>query len=282
MSKNIANLTVLIPFLAELNTHAKKSLSQNFLVDNNILDKIIKLAQIDEQDIVLEIGPGPGALTQKILLQKSKVIAVEKDTILSQALNRLKTEKVHLEIYNQDICDFAIEDVIQAKLKENQKAKVLSNLPYQLTSTILSLFLPLYPLFSSLTFMVQEEVARRIVAKSNTEDYSSLSILTHIYSNPSYGFKVKRGCFYPIPKVDSAVVHLELKKPPQICLTDFFKMTRTAFQHRRKMLRASLKDLYAPQVVEHALESLGLSPKSRPEEISLENLISLFELLQKK
>jgi 16S rRNA (adenine1518-N6/adenine1519-N6)-dimethyltransferase len=259
-------------FLDSLGTKAKKSLSQNFLIDGNILKKILKVAEVHEGDLVLEIGAGPGALTQSMLEAKAKIIAVEKDRIFANALKRFTDVDVH----EDDIMKFAIEKHIP----KGSNAKVIANLPYHLTTPILSKVLPLHEHFQSVTVMVQDEVAKRFVAKPGCKDYSSISVFLNIYSEPIYAFKVGRNCFYPAPKVDSAIVVLKLKPPPQINIEKFFEMTRHAFQHRRKMLKASLRDLYNAFQVVDALNQINKDPLSRPENLSVDEFLQLFLILQ--
>lgn len=267
-------------FLAELGVHPKKGLSQNFLIDGNILRKIASIAQISPGDVVMEVGPGPGSLTEELLNHGASVIAVEKDPVFANALSRLKTGERRLDIACGDILEFPVETALKKLLPEGKKAKVIANLPYHLTTPIIALFVEKRHLFSSLILMVQEEVARRFVAKPKTSEYSSFTVFLNFFSNPSYAFTVGRKCFYPSPKVDSAVVVLELKEPPHLANQEaFFVLTRTAFQQRRKMLRSSLKELYTSPRVEVALQEIGLPPTARPEELSLEEFLRLFKLL---
>ena len=262
-------------FLTSLGIHPKKGLSQNFLIDGNILRKIVLVSKVQPGDLVLEIGPGPGSLTEMLLEAGAQVIAVEKDEILAKALERLQ-EKGSLQIFCQDIMTFDFEK----HLKAGQKVKVIANLPYHLTTPIISLLVTQHNLFSSLTLMVQDEVGRRFVGKPSTSEYSSFTVFLNFYSFPHYSFTVSRHCFYPPPKVDSAVVILELKEPPEVSDTGkFFKMTRTAFEQRRKMLRGSLRDLYSSERVTLSLISIGCNPEARPENLSLEEFLSLFKVL---
>lgn len=268
-------------FLAELNISPKRGLSQNFLIDGNIIRKIVHTAKVQTDDIVLEIGPGPGSLTEALLEHGAQVIAVEKDRVLASALERLKTPERSLDIFCDDIMEFPIDDVFSKILPEGKKAKVIANLPYHLTTPILAHLIKKQTLFSSLILMVQEEVARRFTAQPGTSDYSSFTVFLNFFSNPRYGFTVSQHCFYPEPSVQSAVVILDLKKPPPVtCEEDFFIMTRTAFSHRRKMLRGSLRELYNPETVAQALIKANLNPQARPEDLSLTEWLNLFEILQ--
>lgn len=270
----------LIAFLSQHGIFPKKGLSQNFLIDGNIIRKIVSAAKVEKGDVVLEIGPGPGSLTQALLEAGAHVCAVEKDTVLAKALERLKAEDNELDVFCNDILQFPIEETLSKLLKSGKKAKVIANLPYHLTTPILVQLVPLRHLFSSLTVMVQEEVARRFTAEAGGADYGSFSVFLNFYTNPTYAFFVSHHCFYPEPRVDSAVVRLDLKTPPNVADVDaFFKMTRTAFEHRRKMLRGSLKSLYDSQSITEALEKLGKNAQARPEELSLDTFLDLFKIL---
>lgn len=269
-------------FLSFHGIHPKKGLSQNFLIDGNIIRKIVKTAQVKPRDLVLEIGPGPGSLTQELLKNEADVIAVEKDAILAKALERFKNENSNLEIYCDDILNFPIEETLKTRLKIGQKAKVIANLPYHLTSPIIIRLANMHEIISELILMVQDEVGQRISAKPGTHQYGSLTVFLNFYTNAEYAFKVSRNCFFPAPKVDSAIIKLNLKPPLLVSnIEKFFKMTRTSFEHRRKMLRSSLRDLYAPEMIMEGLNEIKKSPQARPEELSVQDFIALFECLQK-
>jgi 16S rRNA (adenine1518-N6/adenine1519-N6)-dimethyltransferase len=269
-------------FLLDNGLSPRRILSQNFLIDGNILKKIISTADVEPEDIILEIGPGPGALTELLLNEKAHVVAVEKDNQLCNLLPRLENLPGELTIYNQDIMTFPIEKTIQELIGHNRKAKVIANLPYHLTTPILAALLPMHHLFSKIIVMVQDEVARRITAKPCCKEYGSFTVFVNYYSNPSYAFQVKRQCFHPAPKVNSAIVAMDLIPPPDIDKDEFFELTRTGFQMRRKMLRRSLSKLYSTERVSSTLESLGLNPQSRPEDLSLDNFIELYKGLHRQ
>lgn len=264
-------------FLNGLGINPKKALSQNFLIDGNIIRKIVATADVKPDDVVLEIGPGPGSLTEALLDTGARVIAVELDKTLAGALERLKSPTRNLEVHCCDILHFPLES-----LSPSKKMKVIANLPYNVTTPIISKLVTRTDQFSTLTLMVQDEVARRFTADSGNSDYSSFTIFLNFYSHPKYAFGVSKNCFFPPPKVESAIVSLTLHEPPTVSDVDrFFKLTRTAFEHRRKMLRASLKDLYGSERLTEALKGLSLNPLARPENLSLEDFLKLFEKLQK-
>lgn len=272
--------TELRQYLEELGISPKKGLSQNFLLDGNIIRKIVALAELTPDDVVVEVGPGPGALTEALLETGATVLAVEKDQVLATALGRLHSQKGNIKIYCDDILTFPIEKEVSRHLSGHNKAKVIANLPYHLTTPIITQLIPKDHIFSHIVVMVQDEVAHRIVAKPGTKEFGSLSIFLRFYSEPHYGFQVSRNCFYPKPNVESAVVKFDIRPPPDVSNEEeFFRMTRTAFGQRRKMLRTSLRGLYEPDRVQDILEEIGKSPKSRPEELSLEDFLELFERL---
>lgn len=268
--------TDLALFLDELGVKPKKRLSQNFLIDGNIIHKIVALAKVEKSNSILEIGPGPGALTEALLATGAHVIAIEKDAVFAKALERLQTKDRHLTVINKDALELDMGSLFK------KKAKVVANLPYHITTPILSQLLPLHEKFESITCMVQKEVADRFIAPCGTKDYGSFSLFLQFYSQPVFGFTVQPTCFYPRPKVKSAVVKLILKKPPVVSSAGrFFKMTRTVFQKRRKMMRASLKELYGGEAVSAVLQSIGKNPLARPEELSLDDFLRFFQEIEK-
>ncbi len=263
----------LMAFLNELGVAPKKSLSQNFLIDGNIIQKIIQSASVKEGDSILEIGPGPGALTQALLNAGARVDAVELDSTYANALQRLQTPDQRLIIHEADILKFD-PSILKGKYK------VIANLPYHLTTPIITKLIPLQEQISSLTVMVQEEVARRFTAKSGCKEFGSISLFLQYWSTPSYQFKISRNCFYPKPKVDSAIIHLELHPPPIVSDADlFFTFIRTAFSERRKMMRNPLKKLFSEEVILKAFEKTGIRPDARAEMLNLQQWIALFEVI---
>lgn len=268
-------------FLNELGISPKKGLSQNFLIDGNIIRKIVAAADVQAEDLILEIGPGPGSLTQALLETGANVVAVEKDDVLAEALERLQTPSGQLSVFCHDIMTFPLQEEMEKRLKVGQKIKVIANLPYHLTTPILAQLVPFHPFISSLTVMVQDEVGRRMTAQPDTSEYSSFTVFLRFYTHPHYAFTVSQNCFFPVPKVNSAVVVLQLHEPPlssEKAIT-FFQLTRTAFEQRRKMMRASLKHLFPPQKIEEALQAIGQNPLARPETLSLEDFLKLHAIL---
>jgi len=254
--------------LHQLGVRAKKSLSQNFLIDQNILEKICTAAEIQPGDQILEIGPGPGALTECMLKKGASVYAVEKDRVLAEKLTRLDEGK--LKVFCDDALNFSLDPFPPG-------LKIVANLPYHITTPVITRFIDQFPQVSSLTVMVQKEVGERMVAKVNSSAYSSFTLFLSAYSTPRYCFTVKPNSFYPPPSVHSCVVHLPLKPFPfPFAADEFFKMTRKAFGQRRKMLRSSLKGIEGMDAI---LKSLGFET-ARPQALSLADFAAIFKDLK--
>lgn len=185
--------------------------------------------------MVLEIGPGPGALTQELLRSQARVIAIEKDLKFARALHRLQVDN-RLQIHESDFLDFPIKEHLQ----NIAPLKVVANLPYHITTPIIERLCESSFLFSSAWIMVQKELADRIVAHPGTKEMSSFTIFLQTYCKPSIALKVSRRCFFPVPSVDSCVVRLDFHPPRMKNPELFLAIVRRAFQQRRKMLRSTL------------------------------------------
>ncbi|MDE3055777.1 MAG: ribosomal RNA small subunit methyltransferase A [Verrucomicrobiota bacterium] len=257
-------LSELLPFLNQLGRRPNRALSQSFLVDPNIVRKIVDLAVVRDGDSVFEIGPGAGALTSELMQRGAKLIAVEKDPVLAVAL-----QARGVRLFSCDILDFDWQ-----MLHSQAPFKVVANLPYHITTPILELLLQHKSLFSSFTIMVQEEVALRMMARPGSSDYGALSLFMQFHTELIDSFLVSPSCFYPRPKIFSRVLHFLPKKSP---LSEAALSTiRRTFQTRRKMLRTSLKDLLSQEEIEKGLLAAGASPQARPEELSLEQWCEFF------
>lgn len=219
-----------------------KSLGQNFLIDGNILERIIKIAGITKEDCIIEIGPGIGNLTQYIAEAAKFVVAVEIDKALIPILKDTLRDYSNIEIINEDILKIDLHKLIGDRF-QNQKIKVVANLPYYVTTPIIMKFLEERVPIESLTVMVQKEVARRIQAEPGTKDYGSLSIAAQYYSEPNILLNVPPSVFIPQPNVESAVIKLEILKEPKVDVEKedlFFALIRDAFGKRRKTILNAL------------------------------------------
>ncbi|NGX57018.1 MAG: Ribosomal RNA small subunit methyltransferase A [Candidatus Anoxychlamydiales bacterium] len=264
--------TDLIQFLNENNIRPKKALSQNFLIDQNIVKKFVNALDINEDDIVLEIGPGPGVLTFEVLKKAKEVIVIEKDTFYA---NNLKKQNIlNLKVFEDDFLTFDFN-----KIKKNKKIKVISSLPYSITAPIISKLLKNNLLFSKIVIMLQKEVANRICSKKDLKTYSSFTIFVNYFSKPSIIHNVSKNCFFPAPKVDSTILSLEPKNLKKPLDDDFFNFVRLSFNQRRKKITSSLKNHVNKQNLISALKELNLDLNARAENLSLENYINLYKYL---
>lgn len=255
---------------------AKKSLGQNFLKSVPALNAIISSGEIKKYDIVLEIGPGKGALTEKLLEKSGKVIAIEKDRDLLEILQ----EKFKEEIKNGKFV-LINEDVLNYEIKE-KNYKIIANIPYNITGAILKKFLTSKNQPERMVLMVQNEVARRIVARDGDE--SILSISVKAYGNPKIIMKVPARYFSPAPKVDSAIIainniSINTFEGNKVNEEKFWELVKNGFAHKRKVLISNLKDLYKKEKILEIFETLNISEKTRAEDLTLENWIAITKML---
>ncbi len=252
----------------------KKSLGQNFLKSEGALNTIIQSGQIQKDDLILEIGPGQGALTEKLLASGVKVLAIEKDSELISFLENKFSEEIktnQLEILKQDILNFDPDQKIR-------KYKIIANIPYYITGAIIRKFLSAKNQPEKMVLLVQKEVAQRIVARDQKESLLSISI--KIYCEPKIEKNVSAGSFVPTPKVDSAIVSFEniskdsfLKN--KINEKNFFKILHFGFAHKRKTLKKNLGFFSENNEIEKILEKLAINPKIRAEDLSLKDWIEI-------
>ena len=266
----------------------QKKYGQNFLIDTHILEKIIDAAEITKDDMVLEIGPGIGTMTQYLCEAAREVVAVEIDDNLIPVLEDTLSEYDNVTVLNQDILKVDIGRIAEEK-NHGKPIKVVANLPYYITTPIImGLFESHVPL-ESITVMVQKEVADRMQVGPGTKDYGALSLAVQYFSNPEVVCVVPPTCFIPQPKVASSVIMLTCHKNPVVEVSDeafMFKVIRASFNQRRKTLVNGLNN--APTIpvskenIIKTIEELGYSPTIRGETLSLQEFATLSEALRQK
>ncbi len=261
-----------------------KRLGQHFLVDRNIITKIIETAGLDKSDDVLEIGPGMGALTIPMAASVNRIVAVEKDSRLADYLSQ-RLEEMHIEnvlIINNDILKTDITDLAYGS--EN-KLKVVGNLPYNISSPFLEKLISNKKYFSRAFLMLQYEFARRLASDSGTRDYGALTVMTRYEANITELLRVSRDVFYPKPKVGSMVIAIDLETPHSVRAKDekvFKLVVRGAFAQRRKTIKNSLKVIsnhFEPDSISEALDICNIDPLRRAETISLDEFLCLSDIL---
>ena len=254
----------------------KKSLGQNFIKDDNIIDKIVKYSEIDKDTLVIEIGPGAGSLSKKIVPLSGYSILYEIDKRLENILNNLLKDNNNYEIIFDD---FLIQDISYIRNKYNhKKIFVIANLPYYITTPIITKLVDeLYP--DKIIIMIQEEVANRLAASSGTREYGMISVLLGSRYNIKKLFKVSRNCFIPVPNVDSAVISME--KFDRLGIIDkerFNKFIKDAFKYKRKNLKNNLNG-YDLAKVSLVLEKYNFNLSNRAESIPVDVFIEIAKIL---
>lgn len=251
-----------------------KSLGQNFLIDGNILNKIVEGANISEQDNVIEIGPGIGSLTQLLAEKAKEVLAIEIDQNLLPVLDKTLKDYKNVKVINKDILKVDLEKLIEEYFP-GKRPKVVANLPYYVTTPIIMKFLEEKVKVDSLVVMIQKEVGDRMQASPNSKDYGSLSIAVQYYCDASILFKVPPSVFVPPPKVESTVIKLKVLDKPRVEVDDeklFFNIVRDSFGKRRKTLLNALssgKLEIDKELIREALIELNINEKIRGEALTI-------------
>lgn len=288
--KEVASPVVVRDLLSRNKLSCRKSLGQNFLIDSNIINKIIEAADLSAGDLVVEIGPGLGALTARIARSAGKVLAVEVDRGLLPVLAEVVEGAGDVEIIHGNALEIDFDSLVQKKTggrfgRGSGKYKLIANLPYYITSPLLINILQERYNLSRMVVMVQSEVAARLAAAPGTKDYGVLSVAVQYFTDVKVLFRVPRTVFFPSPAVDSAVVRL-LVRPPLDPVQDektFFKVVRAAFGKRRKTLLNSLADSgfgIEKEVWRAVLESSAIDPGRRGETLCLAEFARLTGCLQ--
>ena len=288
--------------LQKYDLRLKKRLGQNFLTDKNILNKIIKAANLSSRDIVIEIGSGLGTLTQGLAKKAGKVVALEIDKKLHNISQKILQGHKNVELIQGDILKIDLNSLIyrlskyaptisspfkgeiskgdspQARLRRG--IKVISNLPYYISTSILTRLLENKNYFKVILVSLQREVAERMIARPGTKDYGILSLSVQYYTEPEILFSISKGSFFPQPQVNSSFVRLKVLSKPKVKVKDekfFFSLVKAAFSQRRKTLLNALKDRLnlERETLLQVFKKVGLDPKRRAETLSLEEFARL-------
>ena len=256
-----------------------KSLGQNFLVDDSVLDDIVNGAEVNSEDFVIEIGPGVGTLTAQLLMKAKRVTAIELDNDLIPILQKELGSNKNFDLIHKDALKVDFKELIG----EEKSVKLVANLPYYVTTPIILKLLKDGYNFKSLTIMIQKEVAERIDAEPNCKEYGALSVLVQYYCNTNIIRRVPPTCFIPRPKVESIVIKLDRLEEPRVKVKDvklMFELVRAGFNMRRKTLWNAAKTLKLDKIkLEEAFEKSGIDPKRRAETLSMEEFGALSDCI---
>lgn len=265
-----------------MNFAAKKSLGQNFLLNPSTIDKILEKAKIAPGDQVLEIGPGPGVMTERIARRAGKVIAVEKDRRFFELLQEKLAPYPQVTLIEGDFLTMDLEKLLGP---EGRRWKAVANLPYNIATEVIFRLLDCASHFVSLHLMVQKEVADRLIASPGSKDYGILSVFAQLHSNNRIVTRLPPGAFTPPPKVDSAVVEFQISDGCRFDILDlarFKAVVRAAFGQRRKTIANALKaglQATSSEKILGALEQADIPPMARAETVSIEKFATLANVL---
>jgi len=281
---DLCNLSVIKSVMAEAGITFRKDFGQNFLTNRMIPEDIADNCADTSERMILEIGPGIGCLTQELAMRYKKVVAVEIDKGLIPVLSKTLADFDNITVINEDIMKVDIRELVE-KYSDGMPVSVCANLPYYITTPILMHLLESGVKFSTITVMVQNEVAARLAAKPGSSDYGAITAVLGYYGSVKKLFKVSAGCFIPAPKVDSAVVRIDLydKCPYEIKDEKLFRnCIKAAFEMRRKTLENALSAMlsgYNKETVGEAIKICGFDPKIRGERLSCEDFANLSNVL---
>ena len=273
MEKPISANARTLAILKKFGMSAKKGYGQNFIIDPSVVEKITRVALIDENSKVIEVGPGIGALTEQLALKAESVTAFEIDPRCIEILADTMSGYPNVNVILQDFLQVRDSDLPQGELT------LCANLPYYVTTPILFHIIEELPRITSFTIMVQKEVADRFTAKPSTKDYNALSIIVQTLFDVKTVMNVSKAVFLPRPTVDSAVVRFVRK--PILPISDpdrFFKLVKTSFIQRRKTLANNLKEIEEPETIQTKLKLAGLDPSIRAEALTLADFYRLYEV----
>ena len=286
--EKLSNPQVTIQTIKKYEFAFQKKFGQNFLIDDHVITKIINAAEITKDDLVLEIGPGIGTMTQYLACAARKVVAVEIDKALIPILEDTLSDYDNARVINNDVLKVDI-----AKLAEEENGgkpiKVVANLPYYITTPIIMGLFENHVPIKSITVMVQKEVADRMQVGPGTKDYGALSLAVQYYAKPYIVANVPPNCFMPRPKVGSAVIRLERYEEPPVKVKDeklMFRIIRASFNQRRKTLQNGIANSpelpYSKAQVEKALEKMGLAANVRGESLTLAEFAKLSDIISEE
>ena len=273
--------------MKKYNIKANKSLGQNFLISEDVIDGIVDSADIDGEDLIIEIGPGLGTLTKRLLEKAGKVICVELDEKMIKILRDRFAFYNNLEILNQDILKTNLKQIIKDEKNTGKikRAKVVANLPYYITTPIIMKLLEEELDLESITVMIQKEVADRLIAIQGEKNTGAITYTVYYYAKSEKIMEVPNSSFIPEPEVTSEVIRLNIRKEPPVNVNDInlmFKVIKNAFMQRRKTLLNSLfntKIFKSKNQGMEVLKNIGLKENVRAEELSLEKFAELTEVL---
>ncbi len=272
-SESLLGARAVRELLEEHDIRPRKSLGQNFVIDPNTIRKIVTLAQVSADDVVLEVGAGAGSLTLALAAVADRVVALEKDPDLIPVLEQVLGERDNIDVVRTD--------ALEQDLSGLEATRMVANLPYNVAATVVLRTLETAPRIADLTVMTQREVGDRLAAGVGSKAYGLTSVLVAYFAEARVVGRVSRRAFWPEPNVDSVILKVVRRPIPEVSSEVLFPIVRAAFSQRRKMLRGSLRGIVGhPEQLEGALAKAGIEPTIRAEDLDLHGFVSLAEQLR--
>ncbi len=281
--QNLSDISVIKSVMEKHGFNFSKALGQNFLINPSVCPKMAEMCGADESCGVIEIGTGVGVLTAELAKRAKKVVAIELDTRLLPVLEETLSDFDNIEIVNDDVMKVDLHKLIKEKF-DGMKVVVCANLPYYITSPVITLLLESKLPIDAITVMIQKEAADRLCTPVGSRESGAITVCTNYYSVPSRLFNVSRGSFMPAPNVDSTVIRLDIRKEAAVTVSDerkFFRIVKAAFAQRRKTVVNSVSSsLGIPKSeIITALENAGLDPNIRAEKLTMDDFAAFCQQL---
>ncbi len=286
MPGKTTSISVIKEQLIARNFAPRKSLGQNFLTDDNILSKIITAGDLGENDLVLEVGPGLGALTEKLVERSKQVVAIEYDRGLFTILQEKFADSKNLILFNQDILATDLAEILKDYPREVYCYKVMANLPYYITTPVIFQLIESWLPWKTMVFLVQKEVAERMVAGPGTKEYGALTVMLNFYGSVKKIGNVPKTVFYPNPQVDSAIIQIKSygRQDYSLVYPYLHRVVQAAFGQRRKTISNALTSLgnsfEDKELTAELLRKSQIDPMRRGETLSVEEFLRISEELQ--
>lgn len=278
MQNKIANIRTTKYLLEKYELLAKRSLGQNFIVDSNIIDRLVAHAKLDKDVAVIEIGPGLGALTQQLIESAGHVTSIEIDQNMIEILEQMFFDKENFTLIHSDILDYDLEALIKVLDQDYSRVMIVANLPYYITSEILLKLFKLENKVDSVMLMVQREFAQRLTADKNTKEYRTLTVLSKTFYDSKIVMKISKHVFYPRPNVDSAIILMKSKNVDVNDSDELMKFVEMCFIQKRKTIYNNLKISLNEDLVLKILKASDIEASRRASDLDVKDFLKMYEV----
>lgn len=278
MKDKIANIQTTKYLLDKYELLAKKSLGQNFIVDSNIIDRLVSHAKLSKDVAVIEVGPGLGSLTQELINHAGKVVSIEIDQNMVKILNEVFRDKENFKLIHSDILDFDLESLVKELKGEYKEVVIVANLPYYITSEILIKLFKLEDKVDTVMLMVQREFAQRLTAQKSSKDYRTLTVLAKTFYQSKIIMRISKHVFYPRPNVDSAIILMKAKASEVSNLQVYADFISMCFTQKRKTIYNNLRSTLGEDLSKTILEKSAIEASKRAADLDLSDFLKMYEV----